>query len=142
MENQVEQSQVLKEIKELVNATYAAKLAVTEAEGKFKKLNSRLTELMENSEVDSFEGDNCKAFCKPKSSISLPKDMGAKQKVFDYIEGKYGQEVLKEMITINPRSFNSWYNSEAEAALASGDLDFNLADIKPYEYMSLSFRKK
>ena len=137
-----EQSQVLKEIKELVNKTYEAKNAVKEAEDKYKKLNARLTELMESSEIDSFEGDNCKAFCKPKSSISLPKDMGAKQEVFNYIEKKYGQEVLKEMLTINARSFNSWYNSEAEAALASGDLDFNLANIKPYEYFSLSFRKK
>ncbi len=141
MENN-SQSEVLKEIKQLVNETYAAKLAVKEAEDKYKKLNGRLTELMESSEVDSFEGDNCKAFCKPKSSISLPKDMGAKQKVFDYIETKYGKEVLKEMITINARSFNSWYNSEAEAALAEGNIDFNIADIKPYEYFSLSFRKK
>lgn len=136
------EAQALKNLKELINKTYAAKEAVSSAEALYKKLAAELTTLMESGEVDSFVADNCKVFCKPKSSVSFPKDVGTKSKVFDYIKNKYGEEVLQEMITVNPRSFNSWYNSEAEAALSEGNLDFDLAGIKPYEYMSLSFRKK
>lgn len=136
------EAEALKNLKDLINRTYAAKNQVKEAEDAYKKLAAELTELMEGGEVDSMEGDSCKVFCKPKSSVTLPKDAGAKQKVFDYIKSEYSEEVLGDMLTINPRSFNSWYNSEAEKKLAEGDLDFNLADIKPYEYFSLSFRKK
>lgn len=136
------EAQALKNLKELINKTYAAKLAVKASEEAYKKLAAELTTLMESGEVDSFEADNCKVFCKPKSSITFPKDIASKRKVLAYIENKYGAEVKEEMLTINPRSFNSWYNAEAEAALAEGNLDFNLADIKPYEYFSLSFRKK
>lgn len=137
-----EVSEALKNLKELVNKTYEAKQAVKDAEDTYKKLAAELTELMESGEVDSYEADNCKVFCKPKSSVSLPKDIASKQKVFEYIKNEYSEEVLGEMITINPRSFNSWYNAEAEKKLAEGELDFNIADIKPYEYFSLSFRKK
>ena len=70
MENE---SQALKNLRELINNTYSAKQAVKEAEEKYKKLAGELTALMENGEVDSYEADNCKVFCKPKSSISFIK---------------------------------------------------------------------
>lgn len=135
-------AQALKKVKELVNETYAAKIKADEAEAYYKKLKTELLDLMETSEIDTFEADACKAYCKPKSSVTMPKDISQKLQVFDYIRANHGEEVLNTMLTINPKSFNSWFNAEAEAALAEGNLDFNLADIKPYEYFSVSFRKK
>jgi hypothetical protein len=144
MSTEVNTSQVeaLKKIKELVNLTYEAGLKAAEAEAYYNNLKQSLTEVMQASEVDSFEAETCKAFCKPKSSVSLPKDLGSKARVFDYIKNKYGADTLEEMLTINPKTFNSWYNAEAEAALSEGNLDFKLAGITPYEYFSVSFRKK
>jgi hypothetical protein len=141
-ETNLDNVEALKRIKLLVNETYQASLELKKSEDKYNKLKSELSKLMESAEIDTIDGDNCKAYCAPKSSVSLPKSISQKKQVFDYISKKYGEEVLAEMLTINPRSFNSWFNEEANAALSEGELDFNLADIKPFTYFSVSFRKK
>jgi hypothetical protein len=135
-------AEVLAKIKDLVNRTYEAKLVSEAAEGVLSNLKQELTALMETSGVDKFTGDNATVSGKMKSSVSVPKDMLIKDRVFDYIHTNYGPEVLKEMLTINPASFNSWYNAESDKKLSEGDLDFNIEGLKPHSYYSVGFRKR
>lgn len=137
-----ENAEVLKRVKDLVNATYQAKLAVDAAEDLHSKLKQELTELMSTAEIDKFIGDEATATCKLKSNVTVPKDIVGKRNVFNYIKETYGQEVLEEMLTINPASFSSWFNNEVEKNVAEGNLDFQIEGVKPYEYFSVGFRKR
>ena len=135
-------AEVLSRIKDLVNRTYEAKLASEIAEKELSKLKTELTELMSTAEVDKFSGDEATASCKLKSNVSVPKDIAVKNRVFEYISTTYGNEVLFDMLTINPATFASWYNAEMEKQVSEGNLDFNIEGLKPHEYFSVGFRKR
>jgi hypothetical protein len=137
-----ENAEVLSRVKDLVNRCYQAKLAVDRAEELYSKLKTELTELMSTAEIDKFIGDEATASCKLKTNVTVPKDIVGKRSVFKYIRDTYGEEVLEEMLTINPASFASWYNQELEAKVASGDLDFKIEGVKPYEYFTVGFTKR
>lgn len=137
-----ENAEVLVRVKDLVNRTYQAKLAVDKAEELYSKLKQELTELMSTAEIDKFIGDEATAACKLKTNVTLPKDISGKRSVFKYITETYGAEVLEEMITINPASFASWYNQELEKHVAEGNLDFKIEGVKPYEYFTVGFTKR
>lgn len=139
---QNQDADAIKRVRELINATYKAKAEVDEAEAKFKGLKAELTQVMADAGIEKFEGDDCTATCKLKSNVTVPKDLGAKMQLFDYIKEKHGEDVLKEMLTINARSFTSWYTKEVEAEIQKGNIDFKLEMLKPYEMHSVGFRKK
>ena len=130
-----------KKIAALVDDTYAAKLAVDEAEKKFSLLKAELLTLMESSEVDKIVGKSCSATLSVKSSVTVPKDLGAKKELFNYIKTTHGEEVLDEMLTINAMSFSSWYNAEVNAHIAQGKVDFKLDMLTPYDRTSVGLRK-
>jgi hypothetical protein len=135
-------AEVLSRVKGLVDQCYQAKLAVDQAEAEYSKLKQELTELMSSAEIDKFIGDSATATCRVKTSVSVPKDVSAKRKVFNYIRETYGDEVLEEMLTINAASFNSWYNEEMQKKVLDGDLEFQIDGVKPYEYFSVGFTKR
>lgn len=137
-----ENAEVLVRVKNLVNSTYQAKLAVDKAEEVLSKLKQELTELMSTAEIDKFIGDEATATCKLKSNVTLPKDIVGKRNVFEYIQKTYGESVLEEMLTINPASFASWFNAEMEKKVSEGELDFTIEGVKPYEYFSVGFTKR
>ena len=135
-------AEVLSRIKSLVDKCYLAKLAVDQAEDAYSALKQELTELMSTAEVDKFIGDEATASCVLKTNVTVPKDIIGKRNVFAYIEKTYGKEVLEEMLTINPKSFASWYNQELAVKVEQGDLDFKIDGVKPYEYFSVGFTKR
>lgn len=137
-----ESAEVLARVKDLVDRTYLAKLAVDEAEKKLSELKQELTELMSTAEIDKFIGDHATATCTLKTNVTLPKEVTGKRNVFKYITDTYGNEVLEEMLTINPKSFASWYDAEVKKHVVEGNLDFKIEGVKPYEYYSVGFRKR
>lgn len=130
-----------KEITALVDATYSAKQAVSAAEEKFKGLKKELLTLMEASGVDKIIGKECSATVSIKSSVSVPKDVTKKKELFEYIRANHGGEVLGNMLTINARSFSSWYNAEVQSKVDAGEIDFKLPMLEPYEMTSIGLRK-
>jgi hypothetical protein len=141
-ENLTEQSKVLKEIKELADEVYAKKLASDKAEKEYKEAKNKLVEVMVHAEVDKMQADTVTASVLRKSSVSVPKEHDKKKKVFDYIKNEYGESVLFDMLTINARSFSSWYTAEVEKQVQAGQFDWQLDEIKPHEYESLGLRKR
>lgn len=137
-----EQSKALKEIKQLADKVYALKLAADAAEKEYKDAKGRLVEIMVHAEVDKMQADTVTASVSMKSSVSVPKEHDKKKRVFDYIENTYGKEVLFDMLTINARSFSSWYTAEQKKHIEAGAFDWQLDEIKPHEYESLGLRKR
>ncbi len=45
----------------------------------------------------------------------VPQDLEAKQKLYDYIARKYGQDTLEGMRSINSQTLNSWAKKEFES---------------------------
>ena len=148
----------LKEVYELANEAYAAKLTATSFENKSKDLKNKLSALMETAGVDKISAQDCSVSGKMKASATVPKPDGDKVKLFAYLadldaetkDGSY-QEIaavlfkyptLLSMLTINATSFNSWYAKEQQAKIDQGDVDWALPFISTYEYYSVGFRKK
>ena len=140
--DQNELAQSLAEIKELANQAYEADQRAKEAEAVAKELKNKLSALMESAGVDKITADNCTVSGKIKNSVSVPKDLPSKYELFKYIEANYGKEVLDEMLTINARSFSSWYDKEVEAQVQKGNVDFKLSMLSPYERFSITYRKR
>lgn len=154
----------LKEINDLANTAYAAKLTATNYENISKELKGQLAGLMETAGVDKISATDCSVSGKMKASASVPKGTGEKIDLFKYIaaldnldgNGKpvvsHGiSELMGElcryptlfsMLTINAASFNSWYASEQESQILQGNEAWELPFISTYEYYSIGFRKK
>jgi hypothetical protein len=70
-------------------------------------------------------------------SYKTPKDAEAKKNLFKYIQQKYGQESLTNMLSIHSATLNSWANQEAQSGVMSiPGLD------QPTVTESLRFRRK
>lgn len=138
----MELSEAQKQINQLVNDTYQAKLEADKAEKKYSELRQKLTELMSSTETPKIVGENCTASCSLKTSVSVPKELPKKLNLFNYIKEKYGETVLNEMLTFNARSFSSWYDKEVEAEAHKGNFEFKLDMVEPYTYYSVGFRKR
>lgn len=134
----------VQELKALINKYHQKDKELKDLTGEVSELKATITGLMEANEIDSFEGDECKVSLVMKNSVSVPKDMGSKRKLFSYIKEKHGEEVLDNMLTINARTFSSFYNTEETNALEiDGVLEFTMPGIdSTYQYASISKRKK
>lgn len=155
----------LKEINELANEAYAAKVEASSYEQTAKDFKNKLSALMETAGVDKISADSCTVSGKIKASASVPKEDGAKLELFKYLMsqdnlhahtgkplGSHAIDELVEeltrypillgMLTINAASFNSWYASEQEKNINEGQVDWKLPFISTYEYYSVGFRKK
>ena len=148
-------AETLKEIKELVDEVYALKIAADEAEKKYKNAKNKLSNIMENADVDKMQGDDCTASLALKTSVSCPKDDVNKLKLFKYLAEKdpeiCGDDITKylaksptllSMLTINAKTFSSWHNKEIELKAEEGDFEFKLDMVEPYEYYSVGLRKR
>lgn len=136
-------AEVLKEIKEKVDNLYQLKLVVDEAEKKHKEAKNELAKILEESGVDKVQGDLCTVSLALKTSCSVPKDPEKKRELFQYIKDNHGETVLRDMLTINARSFSSWHDKEVEQKIEeTGDIEFKLPMVEPYTYYSLGMRKR
>ena len=163
-EQQANLAASLKEINELANEAYAAKLTADKFEAKAKELKGNLSSLMETAGVDKISADACTVSGKIKASASVPKEDGDKLALYKYIASldnvdpngnpvvsvaieELMQTLLKYptlfgMLSINATAFSSWYNKEMAAQIATGKEDWQLPFISTYEYYSIGMRKK
>lgn len=135
-------AEALKDIKEKVDKLWQLKQASDKAEKAFKEAKNELATILEESEVDKMQGDLCNVSLALKTSCSVPKDHNKKKELFTYIKDNHGEDVLREMLTINARSFSSWHDAEVASKVQAGELDFKLEMLEPYTYYSLGIRKR
>lgn len=135
-------SETLRKIKELTDHVYELKLIQDKAEKTYKAEKAKLCEIMESAEVDKMQGDTCTASLSLKSSVSVPKEHASKKELFDYIKKTYSEDVLFDMLTINARTFGSWYTAEINKKALEGEFDFKLDMLNPHEYYSIGLRKR
>lgn len=64
-----------------------------------------------------------------KYQITTPKTIEEKVELFDYIEKKYGKEVLEGMLSIHSGTLNSFYNQEFENSDSDEKLTFSLPGV-------------
>jgi hypothetical protein len=74
-----------------------------------------------------------------KEVVTVPKTLENKRDLYCWISGKYGNDVLDEMTSINHAKLNSFYNEEASK---SKDPLFSIPGISaPTHVENVSFRK-
>ena len=81
-------------------------------------------------------------FTATRTSVTTPKDIDSKQKLFDYIESKYGRETLMDYLSVNSQRLNSFFKQEDELATQDGNSDFSLPGVEPpASFKQLRFKK-
>ena len=130
----------VKEFKELCDNMHTAKKLASKVEKEYKELKQSVIDYLINHELDSFDAGTCKVSLVNNENVAMPKDNSDKKLLFDFIKKEFGPDALMNKITINSRSFNSFYK---ECAADSGELDFSMPGVgKPYDTWTIQVRKK
>ena len=75
-------------------------------------------------------------------SFRTPKDVASKEKFFEYIRSKHGDDVLKNLLTVNSQTLNAFCKKEVESATARGEVIFSIPGIEdPTHDQSIGFKK-
>lgn len=135
-------AEVLKEVKHKVDNLYRLKQLADKAEKEYKDAKNELSKIMEESEIDKIQGDECSVSLQLKSSATVPKDPKDKESLFNYIKENYNDTVLQDMLTINARTFSSWVTAELDKLVTNGIIEPKIPGVNPYEYYSLGMRKR
>lgn len=81
-------------------------------------------------------------FTATRTSVTTPKNIEDKQKLFDYIEEKYGRETLMDYLSVNSQRLNSFFKQEDDLATQDGIADFKLPGVgDPASFTQLRFKK-
>jgi len=135
--------QAQKDIKQKIDTFFKLKNKISADEKELKEMKKDIMTFMENSATQRLEGDTCKITLIQKATPSVPKDATNKTKLFALIKKEKGEDVLNEMLTINSRSFGSFYNAEEAASFEDGEFDFKIDGVEePHNVSSLMVRKK
>lgn len=114
----------MEEFKSFIEKLRAQKLKIKEMKDQLKAANGGLDALeKEGMAMLSTKGlnDGVKIVGLGQISIKqdiayrVPQDIEAKQKLYDYITKKYGQDTLEGMRGINSQTLNSWAKKEFES---------------------------
>ena len=128
------------EFKGLCDNMHTAKKLASKSEKEYKDLKKEVIEYLINHELDSFSAGTCKVSLVNNENVAVPKELADKKLLFDFIKKEFGSDALMNKITINSRSFNSFYK---ECAADSGELDFSMPGVgKPYDTWTIQVRKK
>jgi len=75
-------------------------------------------------------------------SFRTPKDVSSKEKFFGYIRDRHGEDVLKNLLTVNSQTLNGFCKKEIEAATARGEAFYNIPGIEdPTHDQSIGLKK-
>ncbi|MCX7928945.1 MAG: hypothetical protein N2558_04690 [Patescibacteria group bacterium] len=71
-----------------------------------------LIELLESAGLKKFSSEIADIGLHTRLRVTVPKSLEDKFQFFGYVRGKYGDDVLLGMTTINHNTLNSFYNNE------------------------------
>lgn len=96
-----------------------AKDAATKAHDWYELKRKDILNALTTQGLDKYEAPGLALVYKTvKEVYRTPKTNDDKQKLYDYIKSKYGEDALLTMTSINHQTLNSWANKETE----SGDV--------------------
>ena len=106
-------------------------------------MKSSAIKALETMEIDKQHVPGCGTIFKQKAfSVKTPKTPEQKQQLFGWIKENKGADVLRNMLSINSNTLNSFYKSELEVAKEEGNVDFSLPGLEtPEVYYKLGMRK-
>ena len=130
IEEYVEARKVYEDAKDVASEKYSALSAV----------ENKVMEALKAVNKKSYKLEGVGTFSRVmKEVVTVPKTIEDKRELFCWISGKYGNDVLDEMVSINHQKLNSFYNQEVEKA---NDPLFAIPGIAAPTYVeSVSFRR-
>jgi predicted nuclease with TOPRIM domain len=136
----------LKEFEELIESAYTLKREKDELEAKAEEVGARLSGIqnqlityMEEFDKTSYKSKHGLIVRAEKMSVKVPKDPSAKEAFFNYLAEK---GIKDDILTVNSKTLNSFYNAEMEAARERGETDFSMPGVDPPSvYTVLQMRK-
>lgn len=99
-----------------------AKTIASEKNATVELLEEKVTELMEKADKDVYVGRDARITIVSKLQVTTPKSPEDKQKFFEWLKLKHGEEAMWAYATVNHNSLNSLYNTEAEEAKVRGEM--------------------
>ena len=146
--NEGSQEVSLEKTKELVEDMRELRLTYDEAKKKsneaydeYKKMETLVLQTLEAAGLEKFNVPGLgTAYTIHKFNVRVPKDLGDKRLLFEYMRNRQGPDATDEMISINHQTLNAYYKQELEAAMSEGK-DLKIPGLEdPVEQKSLGFR--
>jgi len=140
----------MQEFIDLVKSVWEQKAVVENIKERLKEETAKLEGLkkdtikqMEAGELDKFNVPGFGTVSRQKKfSVRVPKTPEDKLALFQYISEHKGEDVLRNMLSINSNTLNSFYKEERAEAVEEGDIDWALPGVKdPEIYWQLGMRK-
>lgn len=99
-----------------------AKTIASEKNKVVDELEIKLIEMLEAVGKDVYVGNSARVTVVSKLQVTTPKSPEDKQKFFEWLKAKHGEETMWAYATVNHNSLNSLYNKEVEEAQLRGSL--------------------
>jgi len=99
-----------------------AKTIASEKNKVVDELEIKLIEMLEAVGKDVYVGNSARVTVVSKLQVTTPKSPEDKQKFFEWLKSKHGEETMWAYATVNHNSLNSLYNKEVEEAQLRGSL--------------------
>lgn len=138
----------LQEMENLMEQLAATKQALEEISAKEKEIqetrraieNEIMRKLKEVGNT-SYRSKFGLATIKTTFSYKIPKDLQAKEQLFNYIKEK-GHDVYLSLLSVNSQTLNAWAKQELQNAIDNGKFPFSIPGLdEPIPYETISFRK-
>lgn len=110
-----------------------AKTIASEKNKVVEELEFKLLEMLETVGKEVYVGESARVTVVSKLQVTTPKSPEDKQKFFEWLKRKHGEEAMWAYATVNHNSLNSLYNKEVEDAVNRG----TLTDIEGIEAPTL-----
>lgn len=138
-----ELDEVVKELSKLRKEHEEIKAKASDVWAKCEAQEAKLMDLLEASGKKSYEVDGvARVTLVSKTSITTPKSLDEKKRLFDWIKQQYGEEGLLAYQTVNFQSLNSLYNKTIETMIESGNpMDVSAFGL-PSVHKTLQVRSK
>ena len=106
-----------------------------------KKLENQILKKLKEVGNTSYVSKFGRASIKTTLSYKIPKDLEAKEQLFEYIKSK-GDDVYMSLLSVNSQTLNAWAKQETQNAIESGVFPFSIPGLdEPISYETISFRK-
>lgn len=114
------------------------------AHGDYNTQRLYLVSLLSKAGKKKYEAEGIGTiYVSSKLKVKYPQDIEGRQSFLEYVKGRYGEEAMANLVSVNYQTLQSFYNEEFQAAAESGDAStFQIPGIKePESEVTLSFRK-
>lgn len=108
-------------------------------EQELDELESRMMALLEEAGKHDYHAECGTIYISSRESVRVPKDLEAKQQLFNYLREK---GIFEELVSVNSQTLNAFYKAEKKLAEERGEWSFTLPGVgEPTTEQILAFRK-